>query len=106
MAAYLRAIGTFGSMLLTGAVVFAQGSPASQTTGANAVRSLPVRTSDSPANVLAPGQWQRVDAAVGRALTWLANHQQSDGSFPTLDSGQPAVSSLCMMALIAHGHVP
>ena len=32
--------------------------------------------------------------------------QQSDGSFPTLDSGQPGVTALCVMAFIAHGHLP
>jgi squalene cyclase len=56
--------------------------------------------------VLTPAEWNRVDAAVQRALKWLAGQQQSDGSFPTLDTGQPGVTSLCMMAFVAHGHVP
>src|SRR5204862_7454988 len=46
------------------------------------------------------------DAAVTRGLDWRATRQESDGSFSTLDTGQPAVTSLCMMAFIAHGHVP
>lgn len=61
---------------------------------------------NAPRNVLSPAEWQRVDAAVDRALAWLAREQQSDGSFPTLDSGQPGVTALCAMAYIAHGHLP
>lgn len=60
----------------------------------------------SPRNVLTPEEWQRVDVAVDRALRWLASQQQSNGSFPTLDAGQPGVTSLCVMAFIAHGHLP
>src|SRR5207249_1932406 len=44
--------------------------------------------------------------AVNRALNWLAKQQRSDGSFPTLQTGQAAVTSLCLMAFISHGHVP
>jgi hypothetical protein len=69
----------------------------------------PARTSsrdadDSPAKVLSAEEWKRVDVAVERALAWLATEQQPDGSFPTLDSGQPGVTSLCTMAFMAHGH--
>jgi hypothetical protein len=60
----------------------------------------------SPTNVLPPKVWREVDAAVARALDWLAAQQQPDGSFPTLERGQPAVTSLCMMAFAAHGHAP
>jgi hypothetical protein len=86
--------------------VLSQESAAPQSTGAK-ILSTSTQTSDStPANVLTRRQWQRVDAAVGRALTWLTTQQQADGSFPSLDSGQPGVTSLCVMAFIAHGHVP
>jgi hypothetical protein len=96
-----------GSFVLLLAVPTLAQELSPQTTGAKAVRPSSARASDStPANVLSPGQWRRVDAAVGRALTWLAKQQQPDGSFATLDSGQPGVTSLCMMAFIAHGHVP
>jgi prenyltransferase beta subunit len=61
---------------------------------------------NTPANVLTADEWKRVDAAVKRALRWLSAQQQSDGSFRTIDNGQPGVTSLCMMAFIAHGHVP
>src|SRR6266576_2901686 len=61
---------------------------------------------DSPPNVLSPEEWQRVDSAVRRGLTWLASQQQDDGAFPTLEMGQPAVTSLCAMAFVSHGHAP
>ena len=51
------------------------------------------RSVDDPeSNVLNPEEWHRVDAAVKRALTWLAAQQQPDGSFPTLTNGQPGVT--------------
>jgi hypothetical protein len=55
-------------------------------------------------DVLPSGAWKRVDAAVMRALTWAASQQQDDGSFPTLESGQAAVTSLCAMAFVSQGH--
>lgn len=60
----------------------------------------------APTTVLSPAEWRRVDAAVERALLWLAGQQQADGSFPSIDLGQPGVTSLCMMAFMAHGHLP
>lgn len=57
-------------------------------------------------DVLTPDQWQRVDDAVDRALSWLARQQQRDGSFPTLPQGQPGVSALCVLAFLSHGHLP
>jgi hypothetical protein len=61
---------------------------------------------DPSTNVLPPEEWHRVDEAVDRALVWLAAQQARDGSFPTLDSGQPAVTCLSAMAFMSHGHVP
>jgi hypothetical protein len=66
----------------------------------------PQATDDTPADVLSREEWKRVDDGVERALTWLAGQQQPDGSFPTLEAGQPGVTSLCVMAFMAHGHVP
>jgi hypothetical protein len=63
-------------------------------------------TAGKPADVLTPRQWEQVDTAVNRGLEWLAAQQQADGSFPTLDIGQPGVTGLCVMAFMAHGHVP
>jgi hypothetical protein len=64
------------------------------------------RASDSPANVLSPDEWQRVDAAIDRALNWLAAEQRDDGSFPTIEYGQPGITSLCVMAFLSHGETP
>src|SRR4051794_26511724 len=63
-------------------------------------------TDDTPKNVLSDSEWGRVDSAVERALTWLASQQQDNGAFPTLEMGQPAVTSLCVMAFVSHGHAP
>jgi hypothetical protein len=59
-----------------------------------------------PADVLPQAKWEQVDAAVDRALSWLAAEQDSDGSFPTLETGQPGVTGLCVLAFMSHGHVP
>ena len=57
-------------------------------------------------SILTEAQWAQVDRSVERGLRWLASKQQSDGSFPTLPGGQPGVTSLCVMAFMAHGHLP
>jgi hypothetical protein len=61
---------------------------------------------DAPDDVLTSEEWEQVDSAVERALVWLASQQQVDGSFPTLDTGQPGVTSLCVLAFMGHGHNP
>jgi hypothetical protein len=64
------------------------------------------QAADAPKNVFSPQDWRRVDAAVDRGLAFLATQQQPDGSFPTNELGQPAVTSLCVLAFMAHGHNP
>jgi hypothetical protein len=65
------------------------------------------RSEDDPQlKVLSADEWRRLDAAIDRALAWLATQQKPDGSFPTLDRGQPGVTSLCVLAFMAHGHSP
>jgi hypothetical protein len=59
-----------------------------------------------PRDVLFPEEWQQLDAAVDAGLAYLATQQQSDGSFATLELGQPAVTSLCVLAFLSRGHVP
>jgi hypothetical protein len=61
---------------------------------------------DDPASVLTPGEWKKVDGAVSRGLEWLASEQGRDGSFPTVETGQPGVTSLCVLAFMSHGHMP
>jgi len=59
-----------------------------------------------PTSVLDEQEWKQVDQSVGRALKWLAAQQEKDGSFPSIEIGQPGVTSLCMMAFMAQGHIP
>jgi hypothetical protein len=66
----------------------------------------PAVPAKSLAAALSPEEWQRVQACVDHALTWLSSQQQSDGSFPTLAAGQPAITSLCVMAFLSRGHQP
>jgi hypothetical protein len=77
--------------------------PSNATPKAPAVKS---DADDAMRKVLSPDEWHRLDSAVDRALVWLAAQQQADGSFPTLMQGQPAVTSLCVLAFMAQGHNP
>lgn len=54
--------------------------------------------------VLNEKQMADVDDAVNRALQWLASQQQRDGSLPTMPSGQPAITSLGVMAFLSAGN--
>jgi hypothetical protein len=63
-------------------------------------------TLDNPTDVLSSDELQQVDEAVERALAWMVTQQQDDGSFLTLERGQPGVTCLSVMAFMAHGHLP
>ncbi len=58
------------------------------------------------ARVLDAATWKEVDASVERALTWLATQQKKNGSFDSPISGQPAITSFCLMAFLAQGESP
>jgi hypothetical protein len=58
------------------------------------------------ADVLPPQKWRELESSVDRGLAWLASQQAPDGSFPSLAVGQPAVTSLCVMAFLSRGHQP
>lgn len=60
----------------------------------------------APDDVLTDEEWAAVDTAVQKGLAWLAGEQQRDGSFPTVPIGQPAVTALCELAFLSHGHLP
>jgi hypothetical protein len=64
------------------------------------------RKDNAPAKVLSSEEWRRVDAAVDRGLAFLASQQLANGSFPSMDHAQPAVTSLCVLAFMANGHSP
>ncbi len=74
---------------------------------AQAIQStVPADARSDLSDALSPAAWNRVDGAVDRALVWMAAQQQPDGSFPTIPSGQPAITSLCTMAYLSCGHQP
>ena len=58
------------------------------------------------ASLVQPEEWRKIDRAVDRGLVFISKSQQPDGSFPTVIQGQPAVTSLCVMAMLARGHQP
>ncbi len=55
---------------------------------------------------LSPEQWLKIDESVDRALEFLISQQDQDGSFRTFQTGQPGVTSLCVLAFLSRGHVP
>lgn len=55
---------------------------------------------------LPASEWSRVESSVDRGLKWLASQQEEDGRFPSDDVGQPAVTSLAIMAFLSRGHLP
>jgi hypothetical protein len=71
-----------------------------------ATRSSKRNEDDPQLKVLSADEWRRLDTSIDRALAWLASQQKADGSFPTLDRGQPGVTSFCVLAFMAHGHSP
>ncbi len=70
------------------------------------VSASQTKTSLTDRAVLSPAQWNRLDRAVDRGLDFLSKHQEADGSFFTTIEGQPAVTSLCIMAFLSRGHQP
>ena len=63
------------------------------------------RTAPSP-RVLDKEQWKQLDDSIERGLEWLISKQQADGSFETIERGQPGVTALCVMAFLAQGESP
>jgi len=57
-------------------------------------------------SALTPSRWQQVEKSVDLGLTWIATQQSGDGSFDTLPSGQPGITSLAIMAFLSRGHQP
>jgi hypothetical protein len=76
-------------------------------TGERRVVQAPNKSANgTPTDALSRDEWDRVDTAIDRALAFLASQQQPDGSFPTNDVAQPAVTSLCALAYLSCGNVP
>jgi len=60
----------------------------------------------SALDIMPSEKWHQIDQSVDRALAWLAEQQQGNGSFHTEEVALPAVTSLCAMAFLARGHLP
>ncbi|MCE9592535.1 MAG: terpene cyclase/mutase family protein [Planctomycetes bacterium] len=81
-------------------------------TAAMTLASLPVcvmpraRAADTADTLLPdPRETARVEAAIDRALDYLAKQQKPDGSFPSAQNYN-GVSGLCLLAFLARGHEP
>lgn len=57
-------------------------------------------------DAVSPARWHEIESSVDKGLAFLASQQADDGSFPTIRSGQPGVTSLCIMAFLSRGHQP
>lgn len=78
----------------------------SKSTTAEKTASQPATTAKPLSAVLPPEKWHEMESAVDRALAWMATEQADDGSFPSVATAQPAVTSLCVMAFLSRGHQP
>lgn len=65
-----------------------------------------IATSGSLYSALPASEWTRVEGAVDSGLAYLASVQEEDGRFPGEESGQPAITSLGIMAFLSRGHMP
>lgn len=73
--------------------------------GALFCESIDLRA-DDPKAVVTAEEWNRIDAAVDRGLTYLSRKQHPDGSIDSPITGQPGITSLAVLAFLSKGHVP
>jgi hypothetical protein len=66
----------------------------------------PPTTREVDSNVLTTREQKLLNDSMDRALAWLVTQQRADGSFQTRDIGQPAITSLSVLAFLARGHLP
>ena len=57
-------------------------------------------------DALTTDEWKKVDQSVARGLHWLSEQQEEDGSFGNNLAGQPAITSLVVMAFLSRGYRP
>lgn len=91
---------SFLAALVVGPLATAQDLQPTADAESNVARSSDLSTA------LPPGEWIGVEESVDRGLQWLAAQQQADGRFPSNPVGQPAVTSLAVMAFLSRGHLP
>jgi hypothetical protein len=68
-------------------------------------RGLPAFAEDV-GDVQSAQRLEQINAASERALGWLKSQQDASGGFPTDPTGQPGVTSLCLLAFMSQGHLP
>lgn len=61
---------------------------------------------DARLDILSSEEWEGVRAAVDRGLAYLASTQQPDGSYPAYPTGNPAITSFCVLCFLSQGHLP
>jgi len=99
-----QGMGKMGVILIL--LVFLSGGAALAATPAQSTNEAAAAAHLTLPRVLSQAQWGRMEGSVDRALAWMATNQAADGSFPTYPSGQPAVTSLCVLAYLSRGHQP
>jgi hypothetical protein len=57
-------------------------------------------------SALSTQEWKKVERCIDLGLSWLRSQQLANGSFPTPDCGEPAITSLVIMAFLSRGHSP
>jgi hypothetical protein len=101
---YLKSFSCVAGLFLGANLTARCDSPALAPAGKTATQPAPGAKPLSA--VLPPEKWKKMEGAVDRALAWIASEQANDGSFPSLNTAQPAVTSLCVMAFLSRGHQP
>lgn len=97
---YRRPPRRWARWLLAAVVAAAPFAGAGEFAGVTAV--APVRAAAEDDEPVPP----KVEAAVDKALDWLAKNQKDDGSWSQGQGSSTAVPSLAVMAFLARGHVP
>jgi hypothetical protein len=55
---------------------------------------------------LSEEQWELLEPTVDRAIEYLVQNQEADGSFTAPAVGQPGITSLCSLAILSSGAAP
>lgn len=65
-----------------------------------------IAQSSNLSGAMSGAEWTQVESSIDNGLAWLASQQAEDGSFPTHENANPAVTSFAVMAFLARGHLP
>lgn len=93
-----RTAQTFGHSLPT--VILLQ-----QLFAANSPKTEPTKA-EVDYTILSQARWKEIEHAVDRAIKWMVTQQQPSGGFGAGNSSEPGITGLCVLALLARGHLP